>query len=614
MAQQITIDIVAETKKLTQGLNDANDQIGGLNKQVAGLAKAATAAASAFVLKQGITFLKQGIDEAKDAAVAMRQATTTFGAGSDALKKITADAEKFGKQLAVDNDDIIKMSTSLGSRLPKDLQASSAELVKTFLDVQAFTGGAIDAEAASNKLAKAFADGGLKAGELNKIFPGLNQSIYDQAEALSKAGKNQDAVNLLLTEGAKVYQDAAAKNATSTQRFETALANFKEELGTRVLPVLEKLLGFLTDLLDAFSKQPKALQNIELALLAIVGIGGPLLSFISNTKTAMVNLGLLTAAEEGATIATTIFSTALKAIPIMAVIALIVLLITHWDDVKKATTAVWEKVKETWDAIYNKIKDAAGAAIDWLKENWPKILAVLTGPFGLFALFLVTHKEEITKKLTEMWNGIKEVIGTIVEIIKINLGLKFLEMFNDVVGWVIKIRDGVVEKFTSLKDSAIDQFNKLKDAASRIWDSIKGFITDVATNIKDKLGEVFGYMIEVGKDIARGIWQGLSSMTGWFKMLLSGWVNANIPAAVRSILKISSPSKVMEEIGQYAVEGLYKGMGAQGSVGIQLPQINVGAGGAGAVNITINAGLGTDPYALGRQVQQALNKYGKITA
>ena len=663
MAQQIVIDIVAETKKLTQGIDETNKQLGGMDKNIKAAVKSATALASAFVLKQGITFLKQGIDEAKDAAAAMRAATTTFGAGSAALQKITADAEKFGKQLAVDNDDIIKLATSLGSRLPKDLQASSAELVKTFKDVEAFTGGAVAAEAASGKLAKAFADGGLKAGELNKIFPGLNQSIYEQAEALSKAGKNQEAVNLLLSEGANVYQDAAAKNATATQKFEVALANFKETLGAKVLPVLEEALGFLTKLLEIFDKQPKALQNIELGLLAIVGIGGPLLSFIANIKTALTTLGLFTAATEGATVATNLMSLAMKAIPILAVIALIALLIANWDDVSAAAKKVWEAVNKWWGNIYDDIKDFAGKAIAWLKENWPLILGVLTGPFGLFAAWIITHKEDVVKKFSELWetvkttvtekiasivaiakalwnnlkdfivdyfsdkaesflgaiksgwNTVKDFTSNVVEIIKLTVGTKFLEMFTTVTEWVTAIKNGVVNKFNELKDGAIEQFNKLKDAASKIWDSIKQFIIDVATNIKNKLGEVYGFMVEVGKDIARGIWTGLSSMTNWFSLLLKGWVNANIPLAVRKILGIASPSKVMAEIGQYAVEGLYQGMGIKGPVGIQMPQINVGGAGVGApINITINAGLGTNPYELGREVSAAIAKYGKVSA
>lgn len=611
MAQQIVIDIVAETKKLTQGLNDANDQIGGLNKQITGLAKAATAAASAFVLKQGITFLKQGVAEAEDARKAMLSAESAFGKGSTALQQITKDADKFGKALGIDNDDIIKLATALGSRLPADAKILSAQLVNTAKDVEAVTAGALDAETVTNKLAKAFADGSVSAKELQKIFPDLSKATYDQAEALSKAGKNQDALTLLIDAAQKKYGDAAEKNVTSTQKFETALANFKETLGTKVLPILEKAIDLATKMLDVFDSQPKILQNVELAFLGIVGIGGPLLSFLANAKSAMVTLGLV---SEGASLGINLVKVALAGLGIGLAIAAIVLLIQNWDKVKEAADALWKKIKEVFGNIKDWIVNTAGDVKDWLEKNWPLILGVLTGPFGLFMVFLVKHKEDLLNKFAEIWNSVKEVIGTIVEIIKVTLGLKFLQIFTDVTDWVTKIRDGVVEKFTSLKDKAIEQFNKLKDAASQIWNNIKGFITDVATNIKDKLGEVFGYMIEVGKDIARGIWQGLSSMTGWFKMLLTGWVNANIPAAVRNILKISSPSKVMEQIGQYAVEGLYKGMGAQGPVGIQLPQINVGgAGKIGGVNITINAGVGTDPYALGRTVQQAMNKYVAVS-
>jgi hypothetical protein len=269
MANQITIDIVAQTNKLTSGINDANTQIDGMSTKLKGAAAAAGAAASAFVLKQGITFLKQGIDEAKEAQETMRAATTTFGEGSAALAKITADADKFGKALAVDNDELIALATELGSRLPANIQASSVELVKIFKDVEAFTGGAVSAEGAGNKLAKAFADGTLKATELTKVFPGLEQSVYDQAEALSKAGDNQGALNVLTEAGAKKYGEAAANNATSTQKFEVALANFKEELGTKVLPILEKGIDLLTRMIEVFDGLPGPVQNVIIGLTGL---------------------------------------------------------------------------------------------------------------------------------------------------------------------------------------------------------------------------------------------------------------------------------------------------------------------------------------------------------
>ncbi len=658
MAQQIVIDIVAETKKLTQGLDDTNKQLGGLDKNVKAAAKSAAALASAFVLKQGISFLKDGIEEAKDAAAAMRAATATFGAGSKALEQITKDAEKFGKELAVDNDELIKLGTQLGSRLPDDIKASSVQLVKIFKDVEAFTGGAVSAEGAGNKLAKAFADGTLKATELQKIFPGLNASIYEQAEALSKAGKNQEAVNLLIENGAKKYGDAAAKNVDATQKFNVALDNFKETLGTKVLPILEKGIDFLTKMLEAFDKLPTPVQNFSLGLLALVAIGGPMLTFIASVKSAAETLGLLTLAKGGATTATNLFSVALRAIPILAIIATIALLIANWDDVSAAAKKLWEAINKWWGEIYEDIKDFADKAIKWLKENWPLILGVLTGPFGLFVVWISKHKEEVVGKFKELWedvktavnekvqsiigmvvnwwnslkawfvdlfadkaesllgvmksgwNAISDFLSDIASIIFLTLTTKWLEIFTRVIYYVDKIKDGVVEKFNELKDKALEKFNELKDAASKVWDKIAGFIGDVATKIRTKLGEVYSDMVQVGKDIANGIIDGLFRIQGVFRTKLADWVKTNIPDWIKKVLQISSPSKVMMQIGGNISEGLYMGMGLPGKPGINLPQINVGGAGLGGnVTININAGTGTDPYSVGRAVQQALNRY-----
>ena len=311
MAQQITIDIVAETKKLREGVSVANEQLGSVDKQLKGLTATAFAAASAFVLQKGTTFLKQGIDEAREAAETMRNAITTFGEGSLALQKITTDADKFGQAIAVDNDEIVALATQLGARLPENVRFLSAELVNVAFDVEAFTAGAISAEAVVSKLGKAFIDGKVTVKELATIFPDLTDKTYKQAEALVKQGDTQTALNLLIREAQKAYGDAAEKNVTSTQKFDTALANLKETIGTKILPFVEKAINFFIDLLDAFSKQPKAIQNIELGFLAIVAIGAPLLTFIANLKIA---LGLLIPIKAATATASTAMATGMTAV------------------------------------------------------------------------------------------------------------------------------------------------------------------------------------------------------------------------------------------------------------------------------------------------------------
>jgi len=588
MAQQITIDIVAETKKLTSGIDDANKQLGGMSKSLKTATAAATGLASAFVLKQGVSFLKDGIEEAKDARTAMLAATSAFGKGSDALKEITEESTKFGKQLGMDNDDVLKLATSIGVKLPNEIKGASTELVLLAKNLEATSGGSIAAEATLSKLGKAFSDGTITVKELQKAVPGLDSATYALAETMSKAGKNQDALNLLIEAGEKKYGGAAASQVTATQKFDVALADLKETIGTKVLPILEKLIGFATDMIDAFSKQPKILQNVELALLAIVAVGGPLLGFLASAKTAMVTLGLV---SEGAALSTNIFSTALKAIPILAVIALIVLLVANWDTVSAKAKEIAEAVAKWFGDIYDKVKEYTGKAIQWIKDNWPLLLGILTGPFGLFVVFLAKHKEELLSKFADIWDAItKNVVG-------------FIK--NAVSGWM--------SEFYGFYNQLNAFWKKFEQTVVDLFGGIKQVIKMIVGSIIDEFGVIFSKMFEVGQLIAKGIMQGLTSMTFSFGSFLKSWINNNIPLAVRKILQISSPSKVMMKIGEYAVEGLYQGMGVKGPVGIQMPQLNIGAGGVGGINITINAGLGTDPVRLGREVQNALNKYGRLT-
>jgi hypothetical protein len=515
MANQITIDIVAETKKLTSGINDANSQIDGMSSKLKGAAAAAGAAASAFVLKQGVTFLKQGIDEAKEAAETMRAATTTFGEGSAALAKITEDADKFGKAIAVDNDVIIQLATQLGSRLPADSKAASAELVNLAFDIEAYTGGALGAEAVTGKLAKAFADGELTAKELTKIVPDLDDATYAMAETMSKAGDNQGALNLLIEAGQKKYGNAAESNVTASQKLDVTLANLKETIGAKLLPTIEKLIGFVTTAIEKFSALPGPVQNVILAITALVAIGGPLLTFLASAKTAMITLGLVSEASAvgigASTIAANLLRVALAGLGIGLVIAAIVLLVQNWDSITAAVSKFWEKVKDVVPKAWNKV----------------------------------------------------------------------MELKDKIVGYIDTVKD--------------------------VFDSLPGA------------------MLNVGINIVKGLWNGMQNMAGWLKDRVTGFFKNLIPDWAEKALGIASPSKVFAGIGKNIISGLastfnapaIKAVSNKAQAGIAVPRVSLPSlmsnKSASGINITINAGLGTNGAALGRQVSSAIKQYGKVS-
>lgn len=538
MANQITIDIVAETKKLTSGINDANSQIDGMSTKLKGAAAAAGAAASAFVLQQGVTFLKQGIDEAKEAAETMRAATTTFGEGSAALAKITEDATKFGKEIAVDNDVIIQLATQLGSRLPADSKAASAELVNLAFDVEAYTGGAVSAEAITGKLAKAFADGELTAKELTKIVPDLDDATYAMAETMSKAGDNQGALNLLIEAGQKKYGKAAESNVTASQKLDVALADLKEQIGAKLLPTIEKLIGFVTTVIDKFSALPGPIQNVILVIAALIGIGGPLLTFLASAKTAMVTLGLVTQAQTGSQIA---LNTAMLANPIgiviaaiIAIIAVGVLLWKNWDTVTEYAGKLWDAIK----SVFN-----------WAKENWPLLLAILTGPIGLAVLAITKNFDKIKEKAKDIIDAVKNIFDDLPEkMIQIgkNLGTSLWSGLSSMTAW--------------LKNKIFDFFGNLIPGWAK---KILGISSP---------SKVFA---KFGEQIVQGLAQGIGAA---------------------------------ENLAKEATFNL----GSSAISGFSTPTLSTGRG-TSPVAITINAGLGTDPIALGRAVKDALAQYAKVS-
>jgi hypothetical protein len=584
MANQITIDIVAQTNKLTSGINDANGQIDTMSTKLKGIAGAAGIAASGFLATQGLTFLKQGIDEAKEAQEVMRAATSTFGEGSAALAKITEDADKFGKALAVDNDELIALATQLGSRLPKDVQASSVELVKIFKDVEAFTGGAVTAEAAGGKLAKAFADGELRATELQKVFPGLEQSVYDQAEALSKAGDNQAALNLLTEEGSIKYDDAAAKNATSTQKFEVALANFKEELGGKVLPILEKGIDFLTQLFTAFDNLPGPVQNVVIGLGALLIVGALTLTFLASMKASLVTLGVVsgtTATGIGlATIATNLLKIALAGLGIGLVIAAIVLLVQNWDTVTEAVDKLWEKIKEVIPKAWAKVMEFKDKVVGFVGQI---VSAYLSIPGKML---------EVGKDIVEgLWKGM-----------------------SNMVGW-------------------------LKDKVTGLFSGVVGFAKK-ALGIRSP-SRIFG---GIGKNIAQGLWSGLNAEKTYLKNNFENFFGEIIPDLSVDALNLPDFTQfITQSEFSDAIQGATTDMSSFAGLGLDwnavtetfdiddtvvtvaklsdlmnsdffVPSISGSGADAGTYNITINAGAGSDPYSVGRAVTTAIDKYARVSA
>ena len=94
--------------------------------------------------------------------------------------------------------------------------------------------------------------------------------------------------------------------------------------------------------------------------------------------------------------------------------------------------------------------------------------------------------------------------------------------------------------------------------------SMVGSVASAAWNIIKTIGSVLSpsSLFNIGKDVVKGLWQGIQDMGGWLTGKIIGFVKDKIPGPIKSALGIHSPSKVAAGLGEQVPRGLAKGIDA----------------------------------------------------
>ena len=202
----------------------------------------------------------------------------------------------------------------------------------------------------------------------------------------------------------------------------------------------------------------------------------------------------------------------LIAAAVVAIIAVLVLLYNKVD---------W--FREGVDKAFGFIKKAMEGPFNWLKENWPLVLAIITGPIGLAVLAVVKNFDEIVAfvkgvptKLKDaaigMWTWITEKLGSAYTAVQ----TKFLE---------------IIEYVRTIP-------TKLKDTAIGMWTWITGSLSSAYTAVQAKFVEIIAYIKTIPGKLGNGLsnlWSGLIDglKTAWANA--KAWWNANVASKTLKI-------------------------------------------------------------------------------
>ena len=119
-----------------------------------------------------------------------------------------------------------------------------------------------------------------KAELLRLGFKGNAQQAPEAAKAIARA-------NLILAKSAEIHGQVARESNTLAEQEKRTRAQFvaaAEDFGQQFLPVAAEVLKWATDALGAFNDLDSGAQNAALGLLALVAVGGPILSVIKGLK------------------------------------------------------------------------------------------------------------------------------------------------------------------------------------------------------------------------------------------------------------------------------------------------------------------------------------------
>src|SRR5258706_11140973 len=137
------------------------------------------------------------------------------------------------------------------------------------------------------------------------------------------------------------------------------------------------------------------------------------------------------------------------ALVVLAIVALIAIFVVLWVKCKwfrDFWKGLWHGIVDVDKAAWNWIQNAAGAVWNWLKQNWPLLLGIITGPIGLAAALIFKYWDKITAAAKFLWGALKTgfdiVWGAIKTGIRILAGV-VLGWFGDILhgakamlGWV----------------------------------------------------------------------------------------------------------------------------------------------------------------------------------
>ena len=457
-AAQIIVEYIAKTQSLSKATGDIEAGGSKIKSSMKGVAGAVGAGLAVGAV---VAFGKASVSAAEESAEATNRLDNIFRSMGDTTGKASQAAQDYASELSAQTaieDEAIMAAQAMLATFGKvsDETARQAGVfdraTSAAADLAAAGFGSLESNAV--QLGKALQDPVKGITALARSGVTFTESQKEQIKAMVASGRQLEAQKMVLAAVEQQVKGTAAATASESEKMAVSFGEVQESIGMALLPAINELAPLLNMLAKFIAKNVDWLVPLAAGFVA-----------------AAVALKVLTVAQ-------LLFNVALGATPIgliligiAALVTAIILLWKNWDTV----TAAWAKGCEA-------VKRAAQAVFDWVKANWPLLLAILAGPFGLAVGMIIKH-----------WDAIKRAVSSAVDAIRETLGR--------LQAWVGTVVAGIGATLTRLAQL----FDKPADAARAMLAGIRDAVGAIASYIDSQIGRISGAVERVVQAIKRPI-------------------------------------------------------------------------------------------------------------
>jgi hypothetical protein len=489
--RDLVIRFLADTKDLRKAASEAEGSLGKLKSAavVAGGALVAGFAASKVVDFLGDA-TKAAEEDKKSQALLANQLRETNSATDEQIASVEKHIDALARTSGV-ADDTLRPAYAALARSAGDTEKANEQL-SVAMDIAA--GRGVDLESVTKAMEKAN-NGNVTA--LGKL--GI---------ATKDAAGNTLSLDQIMANAAKTYAGAAEAAVTPSQRWSVAFGELKEQVGTALLPVLEKLATFMADVLLP------AIQNA----VAWVEANWPAIS---------------------ATVKDTVDK-----------------IVGYVQPVIETLVELWQKFG---DDIFNAVKGAFDLIVGQIKTGVALIQAVVQPIVDLLHGDWGKAWDDFSKRIGQAWDGIKQQVEGAVGIVKGILG-GFVSATQELPG---KIAGAAVGMFKGI----VDEIGKLP---GQIASAAVGMFDGIWTAFRSVLNKIIGAFNSFFSHLGIHIHEGLGPLPDlnfdWdFPLRIP-----TVPLARGGI--VTRPTlALIGEAGPEAVVPLGRGGGGTGAVNIYGP-------------------------------------------